>query len=111
MKRLAYAITLLLIGAALGSAGMALAANKQVNSTLVPPTGITSGGYSICITNNAALGAVGDTLIVTTRACGLDGVTKHKECADNAERTKTPPAEMISFINTRLANWRTANGY
>lgn len=101
--KLIKTLGLLSLGAALGLALSPLAANKV--ATFVPPADNTSQGWTICIAPTETAG----TYTISTNACASDAGTGLSDC--RAHTAKSSAAAFDTFVNNRLAAWRTAFGY
>jgi hypothetical protein len=90
------------------AAGYALAANRS--ATLVPPADYTAGGWTVTLTGNATPGSTSSQWCATTHACAHDagGID---DCASHTVCTASPPTDITTFVNNRLAAWRANRGY
>lgn len=95
--------------AALLIASVAIAANKV--ATLVPPADYTSGGWQIILSGNAEPGSTSTLWCATTSFTARDAATGARDPVSHTVCTPTPPGDITTFINARLAAARTANGY
>jgi len=87
----------------------AFAANKT--ATLVPPSDYTAGGWKVVVEPEASIGATAANWCATTYFCAFDGATGARDCVSHRACSATPPADITTFVNTRLAAARAANGY
>lgn len=98
-----------LVGVILGIGATTFAINKV--ATLVPPADYTSGGWSIRIYPQSLPGVAATSWCAETSFVATDSVNNAKDVNSHTICTPTPPADVVNFINARLAQARAANGY
>jgi hypothetical protein len=80
--------------------------------TFTAPTAVTArGGWSVCLYPDVGAFEQPTKLMGRTRVCAYGDDGRTVDCSENLEDTDAPPPAMITFLNDRLAAWKTAKGY
>ena len=85
-------------------------AAKTVSFT-APATVTERGGWSVCLQTDKGAFEAPTKLVGRTRVCAYGDDGRSTDCLENVEETSSPPPEMVTFLNQRLAAWKTAKGY
>jgi hypothetical protein len=80
-------------------------------ATLTPPANYQAGGWTITLTGNAENGGTSTQWSASTYACAHDAPTGGTDCATHTVATSSPPADIQTFVNNRLSQWRANRGY